>query len=479
MAKKRTSQRMEEQIRILYQKGYTLRAIARVLKKSRPTIRRILFGGVESSKDVPLQCDWELIRKEHSKGVTLKQLHAEYAADVSYLRFWREFRKLKPVAPEPTIRLHHKPAEKTQIDFTDGISIVDRETGVVRKTELFLGVLPFSSYTFGEFVWDQKLPTFISVQERMWAFFGGVTPYVVPDNLKSGVTRAHLYDPDANPTYCDFANHMGFAVLPARPYTPRDKAACESGAGVAQRQFYQEVRSRTFYSLEELNHCFRDYLDRLNRAVMKDHGISRLERFEAERSLLKSLPPGRFEVSEWQQAKVHPDCHIQIGRNFYSVPFRFVGQTVRVRRTSKMIEVFTVDGDGVAAHAKIEGVGKFSTLDAHYPEAQVSLARFECHHAKAEAEKIGPECLALVNELLSGKYPLKYLRRTQGILRLSRSSSKEAMAYAAKQSLTFRKMSLGYFQSCVRHFETFGARPAPMKPLREAEDLYLHNKETP
>ena len=116
-----------------------------------------------------------------------------------------------------TIRLDHKPAEKTQIDFCDGLFITDRVTGNKTLTQFFLGVLPFSSYFFGEFVLDQKLSTFIGVQSRMFAYFGGITPYVVVDNLKSGVHKADLYDPDVNATYCDFANHMGFAVLPARP----------------------------------------------------------------------------------------------------------------------------------------------------------------------------------------------------------------------------------------------------------------------
>ena len=122
-----------------------------------------------------------------------------------------------------TIRLHHKPAEKTQIDFCDGLFLTDPVTGNKTLTQFFLGVLPFSSYFFGEFVLDQKLATFIGVQSRMFAYFGGITPYVVVDNLKSGVNKADLYDPDVNPTYCDFANHMGFAVVPARPRKPRDK----------------------------------------------------------------------------------------------------------------------------------------------------------------------------------------------------------------------------------------------------------------
>ena len=156
-----------------------------------------------------------------------------------------------------TIRLDHKAAEKSQIDFCDGLFITDRVTGNKTLTQFFLGVLPFSSYFFGEFVWDQKLPTFIAVQSRMFAYFGGITPYVVVDNLKSGVHKADLYDPDVNPSYCDFANHMGFAVLPARPYKARDKGAGECHIGVVQRSFFQEVRNRVFYSLHDLNEALR------------------------------------------------------------------------------------------------------------------------------------------------------------------------------------------------------------------------------
>lgn len=166
--------------------------------------------------------DWNYVREEvYGKGTTIKQIHREVAPEVPYLNFWRAVRDQVPRQASPseiTIRLHHKAGEKTQIDFCDGIAITDTKTGKRTSTQIFCGVLPFSSYTFGEFVLDQKLSTFIGVQERLFAFLGGVTPYVVVDNLKSGVHRAHLYDPDVNPTYCDFANHIGFAVLPARPF---------------------------------------------------------------------------------------------------------------------------------------------------------------------------------------------------------------------------------------------------------------------
>jgi transposase len=275
------------------EQGHSIRRIARVLKLSRRSVRKYL----EPAQQLPSESggweekiDWDYIRQEvYGKGTTVKQIHQEVAPEIGYVKFWRGFREQagRQASPQQvTIRLNHKPAEKTQVDFCDGVFITERDSGKkTLTTQFFLGVLPFSSYTFGEFVLDldQKLPTFIGVQQRMFAFFGGVSPYLVVDNLKSGVHKADLYDPDVNPTYCDFANHMGFAVLPARPYKPKDKGSGECHIGVIQRDFFQEVRNQVFYSLEELNETLRHYLERLNHQVMKDYGVSRAQRFEEER----------------------------------------------------------------------------------------------------------------------------------------------------------------------------------------------------
>jgi hypothetical protein len=358
--------------------------------------------------------------------------------------------------------------------------ITEPLSGKKTLTQFFLGVLPFSSYTFGEFVLDQKLPTFIAVQQRMFAYFGGVTPYVVVDNLKSGVHKANLYDPDVNPTYCDFANHMGLAVLAARPYKPKDKGSGESHIGVIQRGFSQEARNRIFYSLSELNEALRQYLERLNHQVMKDYGVSRAERFEEEKKHLKPLPSAPFEISQWRGAKVHPDCHIQVEKNFYSVPFVYVGQQLRVRLSEKIVEVFSEDSQPVAAHGRLRGVGKFSTFDSHYPEKKLSVARFEVHHAKAQAQKLGPEVEKLVDKLFSTDHPLRHLlrhiRRVQGILRLAKRYpiTLEALNHACQRALLFNKTRLSYIKDCALYFVSHGQRPALIAPSRQLDTLHLH-----
>jgi transposase len=483
MAKERTSVRMQAQIKALSEQGHSIRRIARILRLSRKTVRKFLEPAAQPPRESggwiePV--DWEYVRQEvYGKGTTVKQIQREVAPEVPYVKFWRAFREKtgRQASPEQvTIRLYHKPAEKTQIDFSDGLWITEPPTGNKRLTQFFLGVLPFSSYAFGEFVLDQKLSTFIGVQERMFHYFGGVTPYVVVDNLKSGVNKPDLYDPDVNPTYCDFANHTGFAVLPARPYKARDKASGESNIGVIQRGFFQEVRNRVFYSLQELNEALREYLARLNRAVMKDYGVSRTQRFEEEKKHLKPLPTSRFEMSEWRAAKVHPDCHIQVEKNFYSVPFVYVGQIVRVRLTDKMVEVFSEDSLPLTAHLRLRGIGQFSTYDFHYPEAKLAVARFEVRHAEEQAKKLGPHVEKLVEQLFSGSHPLRHLRRVQGILRLAKRYpiTPEALDHACQRALCFNKTRLAYIKDCAHYFVAHGQRPTLLTPKRKPDTVHLH-----
>ena len=487
MARDRKTARMQEQIKVLLSQGLSIRKVALALGISRQSVRK--FGTAETA-DAGVECaainaaawdaaiDWADVAKQASRGATIKQLHSELAPESSYTRFRRRLIAMAPRPMAATMRLEHKPGEQVQIDYCDGIEIVDRVTGECRKTHLFCAVLPFSSYTFGEFVWSQNLPSFIESHERMWAFFGGVAPYVVIDNLKAGVRAAHRYDPDVNPTYCDYGNHQGFAVLPARPYKPRDKATVEATIGAIQRGFFQEVRKRIFYTLAELNAAFRAYLERFNDGVMKDHGSSRRERFANEQPLLRALPQSRFELFDWRSAKVHPDCHVQVDKNFYSAPHRMIGQTVRVRFGAKLVELFSTDHERLAVHTRLSGTGKFSTDEQHYPDGKLSVRRFEVRSAQAEAERIGPKTLELVQSLINSSHPLRYLRRVQGILRLPHNSrvTREALEYAADKALTFKKPRLAYIKACAEHYDANGARLVLVKPKRDGQDLYLHRQ---
>ena len=110
------------------------------------------------------------------------------------------------------------------VDYTGHtVAVNDPHTNTMRTAQVFVAVLGASNYTFAEATWTQTLPDWIGSHSRAFVFFGGVPKVVVPDNLKSGVTKACFYEPDINPTYLDMANHYGSAVIPARVRKPKDK----------------------------------------------------------------------------------------------------------------------------------------------------------------------------------------------------------------------------------------------------------------
>ncbi|MBL7671463.1 MAG: IS21 family transposase [Bdellovibrionaceae bacterium] len=478
---------MQKQILELHSKGFTARRIAKSLKVGRNTIRRILERGDVATPgavvpDWAKLVDWEKVRLEASRGVQMNILAREHAeGKISYVQFWREYNKKYPSHPTVTMKLIHKPGDRCFFDYTEGIDIVDRESGEIRKTSLLCGVMAMSSMTYGQFTMTQKRDDLMRSMESAFRFLGGVTPYVTVDNQKAAVDVAHWYDPDMNPAFIDFANHWGFAVIPARPYRPQDKGGNECGIGVIQRQFYQEVRGRIFYSLSELNSAFAEYLTRLNLAVMKDWGVSRMDRFEGERHLLKALPLSNWEPSEWKTPKVHADCHVQALKKFYSVPYQHVGQEVRVRLTAKLVEVFDKELNPLCVHARLLGRETHSTNESHYPAEKVAMTQFSVQVAKRESAKIGPETERLVNQLLDIAYPLKYLRRVQGILRLYQGNhvSREGLEHGCKMGLAFNKTFYGYVFAAAKFFDQNGNRPTLVKsaPIREASTLHLHNNQ--
>lgn len=480
------SHAVREQIVKLSQQGHPIKKIAASLRISKNTVRRYLRmqdtekaeekdpAKIRASSDWKEKVDWSGICEKKKQGYTAKQLFADYAPGISYSRFCAHLRDTVVKTAEMALRLHHNPGERVQIDYCDGIPLRDRRTGDLKKTQLFVGVLPFSSYTFAIFSMNQRLDSFISAHEAMWRFFGGVTPYSVVDNLKSGVKKAHRYDPEVNPTYCDYGNHRGFAVLPARPYSPRDKACVEANIGAIQRSFFQQVREKNFYSLDELNRYLRVFLETFNSKIMSDYGVSRRERFAVESQKLLPITNGPYELVEWREAKVHPDCCVQVEKCFYSVPYKLRGQTVRVKISSNIISIFDKEVNSVACHPRAKKPGAVVIEEKHFPSQLIQAQSFDVSKAKAQAKEIGPQVTKIVELLTSSARPLRYLRRIQGLLRLkNQGMGIDALEYAASQALTFQKYQLSFIKACAESYQTTGGRLGTCRPKRDPDQIYL------
>src|SRR3984893_262308 len=229
--------------------------------------------------------DWAWVHRELRRpNVTLALLWEEYRAGApdgfGYSWFCDLYQgwagRLKP-----TMRQTHIAGEKLFVDFAGRTGeVVDGLTGEIIPVQIFVAVLGASSFTYAAAVWSQKLPDWIAAHVRAFAYFGGVTRQTVSDNLKAGITKACFHEPMVNRTYAEMARHYGTAIVPARPYKPRDKAKVEVGVQVVGRWILARLRHRRFFSLAELNVAIRALLDELNDRPMRSWGMSRRALFE-------------------------------------------------------------------------------------------------------------------------------------------------------------------------------------------------------
>jgi len=375
------------------------------------------------------------LRTYRKFNLTMVQLWLEYKEKhpygYQYSQFCDLYRRWRGKL-DYVMRQEHRAGEKAFIDYSDGLSILDMVTGELILTQLFLAVWGASNYTYAEATLSQTLPEWIGSHPRV----------LVPDNLKSGVSKACKYEPELNPTYTDMAEHYGCAVLPARPRKPRDKAKVEAGVLIAQRWILAVLRHRTFYSLAELNAAIRQCLERLNNRPMRRLKKSRRELFETiDRPSALPLPSRPYEYAEWYKARVNVDYHIEVDHHYYSITFQLLREKVDVRLTATTLEVFH-KGGRVAAHARSYVRGGYTTLKEHMPPEHRSYAEWSPSRFIQWAGKTGVSTAQLVEKILATRpYPEQGYRACLGIIRLGRHYEPERVEAAAERALKFNACS--------------------------------------
>lgn len=378
-------------------------------------------------------------------GVTLQLLWEEYAEvhpdgyrRSQYCEIYRRWAKRL----KPSMRQVHRAGEKTFIDFSGKRPhTVDRKTGEQIEVELFVAVLGASSFTYAEAVESQKLPCWVDVHTRMVDYFGGSTEIWVPDQLKSGVTGSCRYEPKINRTYQGLAEHYGAVVIPARPRKPKDKAKAESAVLVAQRWILARLRDRTFFNIAELNQAIRKLLEELNDRPMQKLGVSRRQLYErVDKPALKPLPIQRYEIAEWKDCRVNIDYHVEIDRRLYSVPHPLVGETVEVRFTTSIVEIY-YKGKRVASHRRRYD-RRPSTNAEHMPRSHRAHLEWTPSRLIRWADKIGPATGRLVAEILRSRpHPEQGYRACLGIMRLGKRFGAERLEAASHRAAHLRSAS--------------------------------------
>ena len=393
---------------------------------------------LRSHKHTTLQLLWEEYRAVHADGYG-------YSRFCHHFQCWRQERDL-------VLRQEHRPGEKLFVDWAgDTIPIYDPSTGEAHPAQLFVAVLGASNYTYAEAAPDQQMASWIGAHVRTFEYLGGCPQLVVPDNTRTGVSKACRYEPDLNPTYQEMATHYAVGVLPARPRKPRDKAKVEVGVQIVERWILAALRHRRFFSLGEANRAIRELLDKLNTHPFKKREGSRRSLFEElDRPALRPLPAERFDLSKWSKATVNIDYHVQVDNSFYSVPYQLARQTVEVHATPTTIEIFH-QGKRIASHVRTHKTYVAITDPEHRPASHRAHLDWPPSRMIQWAATVGPHTSQVVERILNAyPHPEMGYRSCLGIIRLGQRYPVARVEAAAQRAMITGAVSYKSMESILR-----------------------------
>ena len=429
-----------------------------------------------------MQPNWSEVYRELSKRhVTLALLWEEYKGEnpegYQYSQFCEHYRRWKNTL-SVSLRQEHKAGEKLFVDYAgSSVGIVNPATGEVREAQIFVGVLGASSYTYVEATWSQVLSDWLMSHRRCFEYFEGVPQIIVPDNLRSGVTKPDRYEARINRSYQDLAEHYGACVIPTRVRRPKDKAKVEAGVLLASRWILAALRNTTFYSLEELNEAIWELLEKLNNKKMRHFKRSRRELFESvDKPALGILRTEPYVFSEWKQARVNIDYHIVFDDHFYSVPHPLTGQEVQVRATSQTIEIF-LKSDRVASHRRSHRKGGFTTDESHRPISHQEHLKWTPERIICWGKSKGENTGLFIRHLITTKaHPEQGYRSAQGIIRLADKYGSQRLNQACGNAIAIGSISYRTVKNMLKNGMDKVAPPSSKSRDLNQQDFFASNE---
>ncbi|HZA22134.1 MAG TPA: IS21 family transposase [Dehalococcoidia bacterium] len=431
-------------------------------------------SSVEPYRELVLQ-----LRRQGTEIAAIRERLKERGYTGSYSAVYRFVRALDPRGPAATVRVERPPGQEAQVDFGYAGRLLDPTTGLLRKAWAFVMTLAFSRHQYVEFVWDQKVETWLLLHRHAFQFFGGVPERVVIDNLKAAITGACWDDPQVQYAYQECAEHYGFRIAPCRPATPQHKGKVEQG-GVhyVKRNF---LGGREPVTLEEANTQVREWC--LGTAGQRLHGTTReqpLARFQGvEQARLQPLPEAPYDLAIWKKVELYRDCYITFDKAYYSAPFRYVGQTLWVRGGSQTVRIYSQDYQLLATHSRAQRPGERQTQHDHLPPHKVPGLLLDRQDCQTRAANIGPATSQVVQTWLADPV-LDRLPTVGRLLRLRERFGEGRLEAACQRASRFEDPSyrtikgiLGKGLEKEEPAEIQGA-PAACSFVRSAAELVGH-----
>ena len=391
--------------------------------------------------------DGELKKGRNAKAIFQDLvLHRGYSG--SYDAVKRLARKLRKREPKISCRFETEPGQEAQVDYGEGALVRDPRTGKYRKPRLFVMTLGNSRHAFRKVVWKSSTEIWCRLHEEAFAYFGGATQTIRLDNLKEGVLKPDIWDPQLNPLYAKMLEHYGVVPLPCRPYAPDLKGKVEAAVGYTQKT---ALRGKRFESIEEQN----AHLARWNEhcAATRIHGTTKRQvrvMFEEERPHLLPLPMTRFEYYRICERTVHFDGYIEVDSAYYSAPPRYVGSRVVVHVGRLWLRILDrTMHQCLREHPIALRKGQRRTHDADRPQqTPIKVEKL--------AERIGgagPGCKAFAQKLIDIRGAIA-LRALYGMLDLLRRYEADAVDRACGFAASSGISSLRFVRTYLQHHAT-------------------------
>jgi transposase len=391
-------------------------------------------------------------------GVTKKLLWEEYRQQrpkgYSHSQFCFHLQQ-QQVASRPSMVLEHNPADKLYLDFAGKkLCYADKNTGELIKCEVFIACLPFSDYAFAMAVEGQTIGDFLHALTCCLQQLGGVPRALVPDNFKAAITKACRYEPDINRALEDFANHYGTTVLPARVGRPKDKALVENQVKLIYNRVYAQLRNMQFFDLTSLNQAIRERIKVHNQTRMQQKPYCREERFLAEeKKILALLPVEKYELKSYTELTVAKNNHIQLyeDKHYYSVPYRFIGQKVKVIYTRNMVYIYH-KGKQVAVHIRSYVTGGYTTVKEHLCSHHQHYKDRSPQYFMNQAERKSASLHRLVALIFrQDRYPEQLYKTCDGLFSLYRKTEPERFEKACQMAIEYQNYSYKFILNLLQN----------------------------
>jgi len=372
----------------------------------------------------------EVEKRLKQPGVTLQLLWKEYAGKnldaFQSTAFYRHYRLWKGLS-HPSLHMVHKAGDKMFVDFAGKkLEVIDEITGEIRGVEVFVAILGASQLTFVMAVESQDISDFILGCESALHYFGGAPAAIVPDNLKSAVTKASRFEPSVNDNFAAFADHYGMVVLPTRAYKPKDKSLVEGAVKIAYNRIFTNLQGQKFFSIEELNQAIMRHLENHNKAFFQGRTYSRMNQFdELEKEVLQALPPIRFEIRENVQVTVMKIGYVCLhrDRHYYSVHYSYVGKKVKIFFSKSTVDIY-YKYELIASHKRSRTPYDYTTEPTHLASYNKQILEWNSQRFIDEAKAIHSDVGQYIELVIEKKpHPELAYKSCQGILSFAKRKS--------------------------------------------------------